>query len=116
MPKQAKKFNDTILEKCKKFVWLVFFHRLSLWNCMISIFVLWRSTRVKVKFALEYNWVFNPIYKWPLFVSQTETFYVFLESDFLLKTWSTNIFENPSSSIFFTVMLNIEVGADWNNN
>ena len=40
------KFDDPILANCMKFVWLVFFHRLSYWNCMISIFGLWRSTRV----------------------------------------------------------------------
>ena len=34
-----------ILQKCMKFVWLAIFHRLSVWNCMISIFGLWRSTR-----------------------------------------------------------------------
>ena len=44
--KVLRKFDDTILAKCMKFVWLVFFHRLSLWNCMTSIFGLWRSTRV----------------------------------------------------------------------
>ena len=43
--KVFRKFDDTILAKCMKFVWLVFFHRLSLWNCIISIFGLWRSTR-----------------------------------------------------------------------
>ena len=42
------KFDDTNLAKFMKFVWLVFLHRLSLWNCMISIFGLWRSTRIKV--------------------------------------------------------------------
>ena len=40
------KFDDTILAKCMNFVWLVFFHRLSLHYCMISIFGPWRSTRV----------------------------------------------------------------------
>ena len=43
------KFVDTILEKSVKFVWVVFFHRLSLWNCMISVFGLWRSTRALVR-------------------------------------------------------------------
>ena len=43
--KVARKFNDTILAKCMKFVWFVFFHRLSLWNCMSSVFGLWRPTR-----------------------------------------------------------------------
>ena len=43
-----RKFNDTILAKCMIFVWLVIFHRHSLWNCMISIFGLWRSTRLCV--------------------------------------------------------------------
>ena len=34
--KVVRKINETISAKCMKFVWLVFFHRLSLWNCMIS--------------------------------------------------------------------------------
>ena len=35
-----------ILQKFMKIVWLAFFQRLSVWNCMISMFGLWRSTRV----------------------------------------------------------------------
>ena len=34
-----------VLQICMKFVWLAFLHRLSVWNCMISIFGLCRSTR-----------------------------------------------------------------------
>ena len=48
-----RKFNDTFSAKCIKFVWPVFFHRLSLWNCMISIFGLWRSTRGAVFIQLH---------------------------------------------------------------
>ena len=43
--KVFRKFDDTIFAKCMIFVWLVFFQRLSLWNCMISVFGLWKSTR-----------------------------------------------------------------------
>ena len=43
--KVLRKFDGTILAKCMKFVLAEFFHRLSLWNCVISIFGLWRSTR-----------------------------------------------------------------------
>ena len=39
------KFDDLVLAKCMKLVWLIIFHRLCLWNCMISIFCLWRSNR-----------------------------------------------------------------------
>ena len=46
--KVLRKFDDTVLAKCMKFVWLVFFHRLSLWKRMISIFGLWRSTRILI--------------------------------------------------------------------
>ena len=36
-----RKLDDTILAKCMKFVWVVFFRRLSSWNCMSIIFGLW---------------------------------------------------------------------------
>ena len=55
IPKQLEKYLSNsiklILQKCMKFVWLAFFHRLSVWNCMISIFGLWRSTRVKTVYV-----------------------------------------------------------------
>ena len=44
--KSLRKIDDANLAKCMKSVWVVFFQILSLWNCMISIFGLWRSTRV----------------------------------------------------------------------
>ena len=40
-----QKLDGIIFAKCMKFVWLVFLHRLSLWNCIISIFGLWKSTQ-----------------------------------------------------------------------
>ena len=42
-------FDGNISTKCMKLVWLVFLHTLSLWNCMISIFGLWRTTRAFIK-------------------------------------------------------------------
>ena len=42
--KILRNFDYTILAKCMEFVRLVFFHKFSLWNCMIGIFGLWRST------------------------------------------------------------------------
>ena len=44
--KVLQKFGDTTFAKCMKFVSFVFFHRLSLSNCMTSVFGLCRSARV----------------------------------------------------------------------
>ena len=63
MPKQDlffRKFDDIISAKCMKFVWLVFFHWLSLWICKISIFGLWRTTRE----TTEYGMYFQQFYKY----------------------------------------------------
>ena len=40
----------TIFRNCMKIVWQAFFHTLDLWNCMISIFGVWRSTQVTAVF------------------------------------------------------------------
>ena len=37
---------STILRNCMKIVSQAFFHTLDVWNCMITIFGVWRSTRV----------------------------------------------------------------------
>ena len=37
---------STIFRNCMKIVWQAFSHSLDVWNCMISIFGVWRSTRV----------------------------------------------------------------------
>ena len=37
---------STIFRNCMKIVWQAFSHILDVWNCMISIFGVWRSTRV----------------------------------------------------------------------
>ena len=39
------KFEFTFLPKSFESLWLQFFHKLSLWNCMTRIFGLWRSIR-----------------------------------------------------------------------
>ena len=36
---------STIFRNCMKIVWQAFFHTLDVWNCMITIFGVWRSTR-----------------------------------------------------------------------
>ena len=51
------KNDENLFANCMKLVWLVFLHRLSLWNCKISIFGLWRSTR------MEYAYIFEHVYR-----------------------------------------------------
>ena len=67
MPKGEKtlrNFDDTILANVMKLAGLAFFHRLSFWICMISIFGLWSSTVLSILFV-------NIVYKFVNIVFQT---------------------------------------------
>ena len=44
---------STIFRNCMKIVWQACSHTLDVWNCMISIFGVWRSTRVICSFHLS---------------------------------------------------------------
>ena len=45
--KQPQKLVNIFFRNCMKIVWQAFFHTLDVWNCMISIFAVWRSTRAE---------------------------------------------------------------------
>ena len=42
-----------LFRNCMKIVWQAFFHTLVVWNCMISVFGVWRSTR-----EIKLSWIF----------------------------------------------------------
>ena len=51
--KLVKIFFSTIFRNCMKTIWQAFFYTFDVWNFMISIFGLWRSTRVALTFMSE---------------------------------------------------------------
>ena len=65
-------WKKSVSDCTMKIVWLVFFHRLRLWNCMISIFDLWRSTRG----SITKHWQFETRTA-GYFASTTESSYQF---------------------------------------